>query len=179
MWTALVAGILTILSTSSAGRQQKVSHNGDTIVLCKTDTLLITTSVPSVLKCCFSANAKAKYNNRFKTLLLLENPQLAATPDGVYEIYITSQLPDIKGLSSSQPGFLTVLDLYTLTAPAAKDRLEVDISQHIKKLILQKHLLKSVYFTIRFGAIKLPGGNYSANAGELRLTGIEMVQVKD
>jgi hypothetical protein len=160
-------------------RQATVGNNADTVLLYKKDTLFVTGTIASVFPFNFSKNTPVKYNSRFKTLLLLENPAVVAMPEGVYELYITNHLPRINNLSSSQPGFVTVLDLYSLTEPAAGKHLEVDISEHIKKLFSTRQPLLSSYITIHFGAIKQADGNYSSKAGELRFTGIRIMQVKN
>ena len=182
MWTIVIAGILTFLSVCNTGRPSKVSNIsicGDTVLLFKIDTLVTASIVPVVLPCIFYKNKQAQYNSRCKTLLLLENPAVVTYPDGVYELYITDKSPDINNLSSLHKGFVTVLDLYTLTAPGAKKSLEVDISEPIKKLFLLKQSLPPVYISIRFGPIKMPDGSYASNAGDLRLTRIRIIQVNN
>lgn len=178
MWALLVAG-LSFFGTCSNGMYDKTINKGDTVLLFKKDTLVTTGIAPSVLSCSFSASTLGQYNSRFKTLLLLENPTVITLPEGVYEVYINHQPPDINNLSSSQPAFVNVLDLYSLTAPAASHRLEVDISEHIKKMFLKKAPLLSAYISIRFGPIKLPDGSNSSKAGELRFTGIRIVQIRN
>ena len=179
MWALLVAG-LSFFGTCNVGMQGRNNNNkGDTVLLFKKDTLVTTGIAPSVLSCSFSASTHVQYNSRFKTLLLLENSTVITLPEGVYEVYINYQPPDINNLSSSQPEFVNVLDLYSLTAPAASRRLEVDISEQIKKLFLLKQPLPAAYISIRFGAIKLPDGSYTTKTGELRFTGIQIVQVNN
>lgn len=179
MWTLLAGGMLALFCTVNPGRAVKICTGADTILLYKKDTLLITGTVPTVLACHFGTNRTENYSSRLKILLLLENPKVATMPEGVYELYITSQPPDINNLSPSQPGFVNVLDLYSITAPAANNRLEIDISEHIKKLFLLKQPLPSAFISIRFGPIKFSDGSYSSKAGELHLSGIRMVQIKN
>ena len=156
------------------------NNKGDTVLLYKKDTLVTTGITPSILSCSFSSVTQVKYNSRFKTLLLLENPTVVSLPEGVYEVYITDQPPDINNLSSSQSSFVNVLDLYSLTAPpAATMPLEVDISKQVQKIFFQKQPLLSAYISIKFGPIKMADGTYSSNAGELRFTGISIVQVNN
>jgi len=175
MWAVMAVGIITFLSSCNAGIPITSNSKTDTTVLYKADTLLITGATPVILKCDFSLPSQKLFRNRLKTLLLMENPVLIAAPDGVYELYITNS-PDIKSISSSNEGFVTVLDLYGLTAPAAKNRIEVDVSEQLKNFFLLKQPISSFFICIRFGPTKLPDGSYSSKTGELRLSGIGIVQ---
>jgi hypothetical protein len=179
MWTLLAAVSLTIFGSCKTGSQANISNVTDTVLLYKKDTLLITSIVPAILHCHFSASALVQYNNQIKTLLILNNPTVETIPEGVFEVYVTNEWPSINELTPTQTGFVSVLDLYSLTAPSAGSSLEVDISEVAKQLFLQKESLPSAYISIRFGAIKLPDGSYSSKAGELRITGIQIVQVKN
>lgn len=176
MWALLLAG-LSFFGTCNVGMQGRNTNNkGDTVLLFKKDTLVTTGIAPSVLPLHFSAGKKMRQNSRNKILLLLENPTVVALPEGVYEVYITDQPPDINHLSVLQPSFINVLDLYSLTAPAATMHLEVDISKHLQIFFLQKQPSTSAYISIKFGPIKMADGTYSSNAGELRFTGIRIVE---
>jgi hypothetical protein len=179
MWTLLVAS-LNFFSNCNSIMQLKTSNSQDTIVLFKKDSLITAGIVPAVLPFHFSAGTKMWRNSRNKILLLLENPTVVKLPEGVYEVYITGQPPQINNLPSLQPSFVNVLDLYSITAPAAASWLEVDISKHIQKIFFQKkQSLVSAYISIRFGPIKLADGTYSIKAGELRFTGISIVQINN
>ncbi len=179
MWTVLAAFIITFFGACNTGRQTANRTDGDTILLYKKDTVLSTSTVPSVLTCQFSANSQAQYDSRRTTLLLLDNPAVTTLPDGVYEVYISFQPPGNKKLSSSQPDFVNVLDLYSLTAPGAKKWLTVDISEHIKKLFLLKQPLPSMYIIVQFGGLTLPDGSSTTQAGKLGITGFRIVQTKN
>jgi hypothetical protein len=177
MWALLL--MLVFFTNCNTMMQIKNSNSQDTIVLYKKDTLISTGIVPAVLPFHFSAGTKMWQNSGNKILLLLENVTVVTLPEGVYEIYITDQPPQINKLSSLQPSFVNVLDLYSLTAPAANSWLESDISKHIQKIFLQKQSLVSAYISIKFGPVKLADGTYSAKAGELRFTGFKIVQVNN
>jgi len=179
MWTVLAACIISFFGTCNAGRQATNGNNGDTILLYKKDTLLIANTVAAVFPCLFAANAQELYDIRSKTLLLLDNPTVTILPDGVFEVYVTLQPTDSERLSSSQPSFVNVLDLYSLTADGASKVLTVDISQQIKKIFLTKQTLPPLYITIRFGGTILPDGSSSSLAGEIKFSGFSIVQSKD
>lgn len=179
MWSLLLTAGLIFFGSRNAGMQDNTINKEDTVLLYKKDTLLITGTAPAVLLCNFPTAAHAQYNSGFRTLLLLENPTVVTLPEGVYELYVTKQLPRINDLSFSQPAFVSVLDMYSFTAPAAKKRLEMDISEHIKKLFLQNKTLSLLYISVRFGPIRLPDGTYSSKAGEVHFSGIKIVQVKN
>jgi hypothetical protein len=179
MWATLLAtGIITFFSACNTSNQVIVVNTADTVLLYKNDTAMVASTVPAVIQCQISLIAKAQYNVAGKIFLELDNPKILHNPNGVYELYISNEPPDIERLSSAQTAFVTVLDLYTLTAPGSKNQLEINISEHIKKLFLLKKDLLPLYISIRFGAIKLPDGTYSPKAGELLLSGISIIQIK-
>jgi hypothetical protein len=180
MWAIIMVTTLALVSSCNISRlsDSNASNIGDTILLFKKDTLLKTSIAPAVLECRFSKSAQVKYNNGLTTMLVLENPAVITAPEGVYELYITAQPPHTAQLSSLQPGFVTVLDLYSFTAPGAKQSLESDISEHLQKLFLLKRKLPAVYISLHFDPVKLSDGSYSSEAGEIRFTGIRIEQIK-
>lgn len=81
-------------------------------------------------------------------------------------------------LIATNPAFVNVLDLYSITAPGARQIIEVDIRSHVNKIFLQKQPTQSIYVSLVFNGNRLADGSKSKKAGELRLSGIRMVQTK-
>ena len=178
MWAIQVITAFVLLTSCNTCKKTNNSNNDnnrDTVLLFRKDTSIIASTVTAVIQCPFSKNT---YTD-IKTLLILENPRLLTAPEGVYELYLTHQPPEINSLSSLQPEFVTVLDLYSLTAPGAKQQVEVDISKHIKKIFLSTQPPFSFYISIHFGPVILADETYSSQAGELLFSGISIVQVKN
>ena len=173
---------MLLLATCRQGRHatdnNNIHTNNDTIVLFKKDSSFIAGNITTVTKCSFLNNSGKALKNPVNTLLILDQPTLLPAPEGVYELYLSSQPPDIDKLSSSRAGFTALLDMYSFTAPGAKPQIEMDISEAIKRLLLQNPSLPAVYIIIRFQPVKLSDGTYSNKAGELRFKGLSIVHVK-
>jgi hypothetical protein len=178
MWVLMLAS-LGFFSSCNIIMPLKTSNSQDTIVLFEKGSLITTGITPVVLPFHFSPRKKMWQNSGYKILLLLKNPSVVSLPEGVYEVYLTDKSPEINKLSSLQPSFVNVLDLYSFTATAAGRQLEVDISKHLKKMFLQKQSSLSAYICICFDPIKLADGTYSAKAGEILFTGFKIVQVNN
>jgi hypothetical protein len=183
MWGAIQLACTMILLMNCSESRQAINKNAeptaDSIVLFNRDSSLIAGNLPLVIQCQVQKNNAPTLKNQGKILLIFKNPTLLTAPEGVYEIYLTDKVPEVKTLSASQPSFVALLDLYSLTAPNPSRQFEVDISEHIRKLYLQKPSLNTVYLCTRFGPIKLADGTYSSSGGELRFSGISIVQLKN
>jgi hypothetical protein len=178
MWTTLMAAGLAFMSSCTTGGQVNGSTTADSIILYKKDSLLAIGSLPSVLQCHFTQQNATLYKSGLTTLLVLADPLQLAPPDGVYEVYLTDHAPGTDKLSASQTGFVSVLDLYSHTAPGAKKQIAIDISGHINKIFAQQHTPFSAWISIRFGPVQFADGTYSANGGELHFKGFSIIQVK-
>src|SRR5437763_13850327 len=110
MWAVIFAISSFFLHPVNVDGQTKIADQADTVLLFRSDTVLITNIVPAVLPFKLHSKQKFKYNSRLKTLLFFEHPTLITPPEGVYELYITTQPPD-SSLSSSDKGFVNLLDL--------------------------------------------------------------------
>jgi hypothetical protein len=178
--TILAAGVFSCCMSCNAGKLVKTESIGaDTTLLSRTDKPVIIGNVPAPLAFTFSENSKELFDSNYNTWLLLDDPQIIAAPDGVYEIYLTSQPPAISKLTATNPAFVNVLDLYSITAPGAKQIIEVDIKNHVKNIFLQKQPMQPVYITMVFSGNQLADGSKSKKAGELRFSGIRIVQTKE
>jgi hypothetical protein len=177
MWAILFAGAVTLLSSCKTSSSILPHNNTDTIVIYQKDTLLTAGSVPAVLQCGFSKNSPLLNSNKLITLLVLEKPEIVASPEGTYDIYITEE-PLNNKVSAAHSGFVNVLDTYSLTASDAKKEATVNISEAVQTLFAQKKNISSLYLTIRFGPIKLADGTYATNGGQLHISGVKILQIQ-
>ena len=175
----LAAGIISCCVSCNAGRAVKIENSSDTTLLSRTDKPVIAGAMPAVLSLPFLENSKDIFNSNSKTWLLLDEPQIIEAPDGVYEIYLTGEPPVINSLIVTNPAFVNVLDLYSITAPGARQIIEVDIRSHVNKIFLQKQQSQTIYVSLIFNGNRLADGSKSKKAGELRLSGIRIVQTKE
>lgn len=162
-----------------SGRVTNAANNGDTILLGKIITSERVGLSPVVLAVPVSAQEAAMYDGNRKTWLLLDDAQIITAPDGVYEIYVTGQPPQLNSLTAQNAAFVNVLDLYSITAPDAKQVIEVDIQPYIKNIFLQNRGLQTVYVTLLFSGNQAADGTKSKKAGLLQFSGIRLVQTKD
>ena len=176
----LAAGIISCCVSCNAGRAVKTENSSsDTTLLSRTDKPVIAGAMPAVLSLTFLENSKDLFSSNSKTWLLLDEPQIIEAPDGVYEIYLTGEPPVINNLIATNPAFVNVLDLYSITAPGARQIIEVDIRSHVNKIFLQKQQTQTIYVSMVFNGNRLVDGSKSKKAGELRLSGIRIVQTKE
>lgn len=148
-------------------------------MLSRTDKPLTIGSMPVVTSFIFSEKSSGQFNSNNKTWLLLDHPQITEAPDGVYEIYLTNLPPEINNLTATNPAFVNVLDLYSITTPGSKQIIEVDIRSHVNKMFLQKKETQTVYVTLVFNGNQLANGNKSKKAGAMKFSGIRIVQTKE
>lgn len=175
----LATGIFSCCIGCNSGKLVKTGNSsGDTTLLSRTDKAVNIGTVPTVIPLTFLNNSKDLFNSNSKTWLLFNDPQITEAPDGVYEIYLTNQPPEINNLTATNPAFVNVLDLYSITAPGSKQIIEVDIRSHVKNVFLQKQQTQTVYVTLVFNGNRLADGSKSKKAGEMRLSGIRMVQTQ-
>src|SRR4051812_48558834 len=108
MWAVILAISSFFLNPVDVGGQTRIADPADTVLLFKTDTLLKINIVPAVLQFQIHNKQQRKYNSRSKTLLIFDRPTLITPPEGVYELYITTQVPD-SSLPPSDKGFVNLL----------------------------------------------------------------------
>lgn len=173
----LAASMFTCCVSCKPGKLVKTVES-DTTLLSRIDKEVIIGAVPSVSLFQFTEKSRAAFDSNNQTWLLFDDPRVIEAPDGVYEIYLTDQSPQINELTATSPAFLSVLDLYSITAPGAKQVIQVDISSAIKKMLLSKKTLGPFYLTLLFIGNLMPDGRPSGKAGELRVSGIRMLQTK-
>jgi len=109
--------------------------------------------------------------------LTLRNVSLEAAPDGVYEIYCSRELVSAEGLSDSVPGFVTVLDTYTLGSSPGKRDVRLDISRVAPELFREMEHT-AFWLTIRFRGNSLPGGGESLQTGRLSMDGVGVYMLR-
>lgn len=148
----------------------------DTVILYTTDRIVLTPGPqPSVKPINLTLlQSRPSFDKDIKTILVLTNPDIITRPDGVYELYITDSLKREPGkLIASSSVFISLLDLYSFTAPGAKQQIEIDITGSLKKIYPG-----TMYIGLQFDPVKLADGTYSSNAGEIGFDELHILQVK-
>lgn len=143
----------------------------DTAILYKRDTLINVGSIEAILP--FKINT-AKCRKQ-KLVLILENTQLIKSPEGVYEVYVVDKKEKTGSLDANSSGFVSLLDLYSLSAPGASSSLTINISQQINRLKSKRPIVEGS-IVIRYAGIKLSNGKYSTDGGQLILNHYKIVQ---
>jgi hypothetical protein len=113
-----------------------------------------------------------------KILLLLDDPRIGQGPDGVYEVYVCREKCDINMLLPSHPGFVNVLDLYSLTVTEPPKHLLIDLTRKTVELVKKGQPFSSLYVTVLFRGNLLPGNVESKAAGQMTIMGMRVVQEK-
>lgn len=177
MWASIISAVLFVSVSSCSPAQQSAINASDTIVLYKKDTVVSTGIMPTVIPVSFGINSQTLYSADKRTFIIFENASLINPPDGVYELYLSSQQSIINNNTpGSLPGFVSTLDLYSFTAPNAAKEIKVDITEQVKNIFEKKSITTNTYFIIRFEANRLAGGTPSTNAGKLHFSSIRIIQ---
>lgn len=176
MWTIL---ILCMVHYPCTGCTLPISPHTttDTILLAEKKITPGWNIVNSVVAC--DSITGNRYDKRLRTWLLLDDARVQVNPEGALELYLIDQPPVVTKLSASQPAFVTVLDLYSLTIPGRKNQLAIDITERIGKLFPGNQQLGTVYAAIKFGPVKIADGSYSDKTGDLRIARVRIVQTKE
>ncbi len=178
VWPTIISALF--FATACSPAQQTVINNADTVLLYQKDTVVTTGASPTIIACTLNAKSPLHYSHDKKTLLILDNTTLITPPDGVYELYVTGQPPAFNTNSSADlPGFVTTLDLYSLTAPGAARQIKTDITEPLRKNLSKKEIKTTAYISICFGPSILVNGKPSTNAGKLHFTGIRIIQTEN
>ena len=178
MNTILAALLFSCCTSCNSGKLAKTDNSSDTILLQRVAMPVNIGATPAVLPFNISEKSSNTFNSKNKTLLLLDDAKITTAPDGVYEIYITSQPPQIGTLHATSPAFVNVLDLYSITAPDAKNVIEVDIQDHINNIFLQKQTSYTFYVTLLFSGNRFADGSKSKKAGAMQFSGMRLVQIE-
>lgn len=152
----------------------------DSVVLFKKDSAFTAGQVPALIKCSLVKKpGTTNPGNNSRILLILDHPLLTAAAEGVYEVYLTAIQQDIARLGAEQNSFAGLLDLYSLTAPGAKQQLELDITEKVTQLFLQHHAVLVFYIYIRLATVKDANKKKIPNPGTLHFSSAAIVQVKN
>jgi hypothetical protein len=179
---SVIAGIVMVatnLSFSSCkAAEKKTGPYNDTIVLAKSTQPFTIDNNKPFYQVELRPTELQQYDPAKKMWLLLDDPKVAQSPDGVYEVYITILPADVKVLGPTMPGFVNVLDIYSLTAPEPKNYLVNNLSKHMEKWMKERQPLSPLYITVLFRGTVLPGNGESKKAGQLMVKGMRIVQEK-
>lgn len=159
----------------SKGVQGSTTLDSDTTILLTKDTLLIVGQQPAICRLQLPLSFEKSYDDSHSAFLIFHHPVVIKAPDGVYEVYVTHQKPDIGSLTYKSSEFTGLLDLYTLTEPDAKNYLVININKTLK-IAFNKSELNEIYVTIIFRGNILPGGTNSDQTGKLTIRGLSIFQ---
>lgn len=166
--------LLNCSDTRQAADQQLLT---DSLVLFKKDSAFTAGEIPALIKCTQITPVNKGHNS--KILLILDQPILTAPAEGVFEVYVTSAQQEIALLSAEQKSFTGLLDLYSLTAPGARQQLELDITEKISPLLLKHHTTVPVFYIyVRLAPVQDASEKNSPKRSALHFNNAAIVQVK-
>ncbi len=174
-----VLGMIVGMSGSSCkGAERNSTPDKDTSVLARSAESFTINSAQPFYQGKLESSGK-KLSPDKKTVLMLDQPKVDQTPDGVYEVYLTAEKSDTKTLSASHPGFVNVLDLYSLTTEAPPDYISVDLTKILIGLSKSGQALTPLYVTVLFKGNVMPDNSMaSTQAGKLSIKSIRVVQAE-
>lgn len=178
MQVIVVTALLAIFTCcTSSNHTTNISITKDTVVLFHKDTAFVTGIHPLHIKVNVATNKQPQFSEPAKLLLILDQPHIIQAPEGVYEVYLDHSPVASDSLSSSQNNFVSLLDLYSFTAPGAAQQIEMDITQAVKHIYEARNTALSFYISLRFAPVKMPDGTFSSNAGKINFSGLRVVQL--
>lgn len=172
MWIFAIVTLLNMPTCYNMSSEAlSANHLTDTTIYFKKDTSFTVSNRIVTLPFSFQYQLHSEQPPG-QTKLTLLNPVLAGIPEGVFELYITTtRTTSSKKLHSSGDAFITILDLYSFTAPKAKQEITINIS---KATLNAKSKKVNGFIYIRFEGTLLPNGNKSSNAGTLKFSGYKI-----
>lgn len=181
--TGLPIYFLLYLVTGSCGSPDTPPENRtvnaalqDSVVIAGSDqTIRLDREHPSQ-QVYLKANKKTSIGKNGMVYLLFNGVRSEAAPEGVYEIYLTAEKTAAEKFTPESPSFVNVLDIYLLTSEQNRQRLEINITRRIEKIITGHPETAGYYLTILFKG-NIVNGQPSAQAGKLFIRDMRLVQV--
>jgi hypothetical protein len=177
MYATDIIMMLALFAGCKTGNEVAAVNKHDTTVILKKDTAFAAGIAPLIMPFTFSKDKVQLLKSSKNILLLLNKPKLTTAPEGVYEVYLTNTLQDIDKLSASQKSFVSLLDLYSFTAPGAKQQIEIEVSNKIAALTPNHS--SPFFIIIRFEPIKAGSETASSRAGEISFSGFSIIGVNE
>lgn len=175
LYRSMLMILLSMCFFSCTGTAHNASVKSDTSILAAYDhPLLINSDTPFCQVNLVSSGKKLSAGK--KILLLFDDPLVLQNPDGVYEVYVTREKIDLKNLSSSNPGYINVLDLYALTVTDPPNYLSIDLTKKSVQWAKDGQALAPLIMTILFRGNTMPDNLESKNAGQMKVQRIRVVQ---
>jgi hypothetical protein len=150
-----------------------ISKN-DTTYIFRKDTAINTGNI-SLIPVYISTEIKQQKTD--KVFIALHQPKITAAPEGVFEVYLVNSSNGIEKLSSSEPAFVSLLDLYSFTAPGAKQDIEIEITKQLTGMYTTSEVQSTFYLVLKFAPVTLPDGTYSYNNGHISFTGVSLLLI--
>lgn len=151
----------------------------DTVLLFRKDSSFVIGIQPLEIKVNFAADKLPRLSDSTRLLLLFDQPRITQAPEGVYEIYLEHWPVEPDSLSASRNSFVSLLDLYSFTAPGATPQIETDITQAAKDIYKARPQPLSLCIVIRFSPVTRQDGTFSSNGGTLNFSGVRIVQISE
>ena len=164
--------IICLAASSCKGAERNTTTGKDTSILATHEQSFTIDSVTPFYQARLISTGR-KLSADKKVILLLDDPTILQNPDGVYEVYLSQEIIDVKMLVSSHPTFVNVLDLYALTVADPPKYISVDLSKAAE--IFKNDPSRPIIVTIVFRGNILPGNIESKKAGKMRVRGMRMV----
>jgi|GEM_PF-2073833 len=172
--------LFSLLSACTTGNNTTTIFSPkDTVLLFKKDTAIVTGTAVSYIELHIPREQTTGAIKNSQLILVLYTPKVIASPEGVYEVYLTNTLNESEKLVSSQKNFVTLLDLYSFTAPGAQQQVEIDITAQVKNLYATGKPASRLFVLLKFAPVQLADGTFSAVAGEVRFSGTGILRVND
>jgi len=160
--------LLLIISSTGYCNNKNTKTVSDTIIIADTNTTVTINDAHSVQVIQLKPIAVA-HGNR-PVYLKFFNVEMNKNPEGVYEVYMSPEKMNIENLNPSDPYFTGVLDVYTPTSNKS-------ISLKLPKSNLKS--LNNIYLTILFRGNQIAGNGSSTNAGEIKISRIQIAEMSN
>jgi len=177
VFSSVLLLFVNLYDASCKGTERNAVTGKDTIILAGNQHSFKVDGTQSFFQAELTSTGK-NFSDDKKLLLLFDRPINSRDPEGVYEVYVTRESPDVKTLSSFNPGFVNVLDIYVLTADAPPHYLVVDLSKKSGEWAKDGQAIPSLIVTVKFRGNVSPDNTESKQAGQLSVKGIRIVQEK-
>jgi hypothetical protein len=146
----------------------------DTTYIFRKDTAINTGNI-SLMPVYISTEIKQQKTG--KIFIALHHPKIITAPDGVFEVYLVDSTTGIEKLSSSDRAFVSLLDLYSFTAPGAKQEINIDITKQLTGMYTTYDVQSTLYLVLKFAPVTLPDGTYASNNGQISFTGVSLLLI--
>jgi hypothetical protein len=116
-------------------------------------------------------NANKKY------CLFLDGIEVQAPPEGVYEIYLTTNKTAQENLVPESSYFVNVLDTYSLTGNKEASKICLNVTRNLLNLSNNSGYLSNYYITVLFKSNLAKDSGQIDHPGKLIIDSIKLIQI--